>query len=111
MGMPCFWCGEKGHISRNCIQKEQKCRRCRRKGKVEKYCRGRNMRCLRCHKIEHRRSKCEMMEYNERGQREEEKEKREESYILLEKRDEVENQDYLEVIIDTRCKTSIWEEL
>ena len=36
MGMTCFWCGEKGNISRNCNQKERKCKYCERKGNVQK---------------------------------------------------------------------------
>ena len=52
----------------------------------------------------------EMMEYNERGEREE-KEKCEEINIVLEKRDEEENQDYVEAIIDTECRASTCGEL
>ena len=51
-----------------------------------------------------------MMEYNERGEREE-KEKCEEINIVLEKRDEEKNQDYLEAIIDTECRASTCGEL
>ena len=40
-----------------------------------------------------------------------EKERREESYILLEKKDWDENRTYLEVIIDTGCRSSVCGEL
>ena len=47
------------------------------------------------------------MEYQERGKRE----KKEESNILLEKRKEDEDQDYLEAKIDTGYRASIHGEL
>ena len=47
----------------------------------------------------------------EKSIKREKREKGEESSILLEKREEEENEDYLEAIIDTGCRASICGEL
>ena len=49
----------------------------------------------------------EKIDDHKSGQNEVERERKEESYIFLEKKEEQENHDYLEAIIDTGCGSSI----
>ena len=107
----CYKCGEKGHISWSCIKEGTECGYCKRPGHGEKDCRDKTIKCWKCQKLGHRESRCDMREKKKEDERAEKGVDREQGRIFLSEREENEDHEYLEAIIDTGCSTSLCGEL